>query len=131
MAIRHLVSIVTPHTFDRWLNGAKWRKGTKPRKPGRPRTPEEIEQLILRIARETGWGYTRILGELKKLGINTVSRSTVVNILKRAGRRTHSAGRRRTPSVPKSLSVHDATAGSALQTHFHGFRKGEGSRCPL
>ena len=70
MAIRHLVSIVTPHTFDRWLNGAKWRKGTKPRKPGRPRTPADIEQLILRIARETGWGYSRILGELKKLGVN-------------------------------------------------------------
>jgi putative transposase len=85
MAIRHLVSIVTPHTFDHWLNGAKWRKGTKPRKPGRPRTPEETERLIIRIARETGWGYTRILGELKKLGINTVSRSTVVNILKRNG----------------------------------------------
>jgi putative transposase len=85
MAIRHLVSIVTPHTFDRWLNGSKWRKGTKPRKPGRPRTPDELQALVVRIARETGWGYTRILGELKKLGVNTVSRSTVVNILKRAG----------------------------------------------
>jgi putative transposase len=85
MAIRHLVSIVTPHTFDRWLNGAKWRKGTKPRKPGRPRTPDELQALVIRIARETGWGHTRILGELKKLGVNPVSRSTVVNILKRAG----------------------------------------------
>ncbi|QQS09405.1 MAG: transposase [Phycisphaerales bacterium] len=35
--------------------------------------------------RETGWGYTRILGELKKLGIASVSRSTVVNILREAG----------------------------------------------
>ena len=39
------------------------------------------------MARETGWGYTRILGELKKLGI-AVSRSTVVNILKAAGMET-------------------------------------------
>ena len=39
---------------------------------------------MLRLAKETGWGYTRILGELKKLGIK-VSRSTVVNILKDAG----------------------------------------------
>ncbi len=41
--------------------------------------------IVLRIARETGWGYTRILGELKKLGIGSVSRSTVVNILREAG----------------------------------------------
>src|SRR4051812_28465553 len=58
------------------------------RTPGRPRTPQAIENLVLRIARETGWGYTRILGELKKLGINCVTRSTVVNILKRAGLET-------------------------------------------
>jgi putative transposase len=40
---------------------------------------------VLRIARETGWGYTRILGELRKLGYQSISRQTVVNILKRAG----------------------------------------------
>ena len=40
---------------------------------------------MLRLANENGWGYTRILGELKKLGIGTVCRSTVVNILKEAG----------------------------------------------
>ncbi len=86
-AVRHLVSIVTPHTFDRWLKGDTWNKGTRPRprKPGRPRTPDDIRQIILRIARETGWGYTRILGELKKLNITTVSRSTVVNILREQG----------------------------------------------
>ena len=54
------------------------------RKPGRPRTPVDVKELVLRLARETGWGYSRILGELKKLGV-TVSRSTVVNILKEAG----------------------------------------------
>jgi putative transposase len=37
------------------------------------------------MARETGWGYTRILGELKKLGIGSVSRSTVRNILREGG----------------------------------------------
>src|SRR5262249_8192741 len=35
--------------------------------------------------RENGWGYTRILGELKKLGVRSICRSTVVNILKEAG----------------------------------------------
>lgn len=40
---------------------------------------------MIKIARETGWGYTRILGELKKLGVPSVSRQTVVNILKANG----------------------------------------------
>lgn len=40
---------------------------------------------MLRLARENGWGYTRILGELRKLGIAKISRSTVVNILREAG----------------------------------------------
>lgn len=55
------------------------------RKPGRPRTPEEVREIILRIADETGWGYTRILGELKKLGIRSVGRTTVRKILIEAG----------------------------------------------
>jgi putative transposase len=84
-AIAHLVSIVRPNTMYRWLIGMKWKSPQKPRKPGRPRTPEHIEQVVLRVARETGRAYTRILGELRKLGFMAVSRSTVVNILKRAG----------------------------------------------
>ena len=47
-------------------------------------SPEQIRRQVLRLAKETGCGYTRILGELKKLGVK-VSRSTVVNILKDAG----------------------------------------------
>lgn len=85
-AIKTIISIAKPETFLRWVREADKvtprKKGS--RKPGRPRTPEDIRRLILRIARETGWGYTRILGELKKLGIRSVSRSTVVNILKDA-----------------------------------------------
>jgi putative transposase len=41
--------------------------------------------LVLRIAGENGFGYTRVLRELKKLGIHTVSRTTVKNIIKEAG----------------------------------------------
>jgi putative transposase len=37
--------------------------------------------LVIRIARETGWGHTRILGELRKLHIRKISRGTVKNIL--------------------------------------------------
>ena len=38
-------------------------------------------QIIVRLAEESGWGYTRIGGELRKLGVRSVARSTVRNIL--------------------------------------------------
>ena len=86
-AIATLVSIVMPETFLKWMRNASKRPKRKyaARKPGRPRTPEQIRKIVLRIARETGFGYVRILGKLMKLGIGGVSRSTVVNILKQAG----------------------------------------------
>jgi putative transposase len=83
--IRALVTIVAYNTFRRWV--VKYRQpdrqpGPSRRKRGRPKTPDEIRELVLRIARENeGWGYTRILGELKKLGVKT-SRTNVVNILR-------------------------------------------------
>ena len=39
----------------------------------------------MKLARENNWGYKRIVGELKKLGIRRISVSTVRNILKAAG----------------------------------------------
>jgi putative transposase len=81
-AIRELVTIVTPRTFARWLKGPIPGGPKAPtRKPGRPRTPPAIRDLVLRLARETSWGNTRILGEMIKLGINSICRSTVINIL--------------------------------------------------
>jgi putative transposase len=80
------VTIVTPRTFSRWLKGE--RRGTaakRQRKPGRPRTADEIREWVQRMARETGWGYSRIFGELKKRGIHAIARSTVVKILKEHG----------------------------------------------
>lgn len=97
-AIAAIVSIVKPETFLKWMRNASKEPKRKyaTRKPGRPRTPEQIRKIILRIARETGFGYVRILGELKKLGIGGVSRSTVVNILKQAGLPTGPARGERT-----------------------------------
>ena len=44
---------------------------------------EEIVALILRLARENSrWGYLRIVGECRKLGV-TVSATTVRNVLRR------------------------------------------------
>ena len=39
----------------------------------------------MEIARVTGFGYTRIIGEMRKLGIKGISRQTVRNILKEEG----------------------------------------------
>jgi putative transposase len=108
-AIKDLVSIVTPRTFLRWLNGDRPRTGTaRPRRPpGRPRTAEDLRELVLRIARETGWGYSRILGELKKLGLGSICRSTVVNILKAAG--LDPGPKRGEHTWAEFLSIHAAT----------------------
>lgn len=83
-ALKHLIAIVTPRTFARWLSGELGKKKVPARNLGRPKTPDDIRDLILRIAHDTDWGYTRILGELKKLGVK-VCRSTVIAILKEHG----------------------------------------------
>jgi putative transposase len=82
-SLRQIMSIVNYPTFVRWLREERQQKPI--RKNGRPATPEQLRELVIRIARETGWGYTRILGELKKLGVPSISRQTVVNILKANG----------------------------------------------
>jgi putative transposase len=81
-AIHQAVTIVSPGTFLRWL---REERKAKPQKRGRPRTADDLRELILLMARENDWGYTRIMGELKKLGITPPSRNTVKRILKAAG----------------------------------------------
>jgi putative transposase len=85
-AINQLISIVSPRTFQRWVQAESLDKADRAAAPtiGRPKTDEEIRDLILRLARESHWGYTRIHGELKKLGITSISRTTVANILREA-----------------------------------------------
>ena len=82
-AIKDVITIVHPRTFARWLSESK--TGVKPRKRGRPRKPEQIRQLIVEMAKDTGWGYRRILGELRKLRIRSVSRATIRRILQEHG----------------------------------------------
>lgn len=80
--LKHVISIVSYGALLRWRREAS---GKKPKKVGRPRTAETLRELILKIAKETGWGYTRVMGELKKLGIKPPSRNTVKSIMKANG----------------------------------------------
>ena len=98
-AIRSVITIVSPRTFLRWLRNedrSGERRGTVKAKPGRPKTSEKIQELILRLARENGWGYSRILGEFAKLSMGKVARTTVKNILKTHG---YDPGRMRGPGT--------------------------------
>jgi len=81
--IRNIISIVTYETFLLWVRRYKRKKDSeKTKKRGRPKTPGEIRLLVVKMAKENAWGYVRILGELKKLNINRLSKSGVKNILK-------------------------------------------------
>ncbi|MHC4128191.1 MAG: helix-turn-helix domain-containing protein, partial [Planctomycetota bacterium] len=85
--LRELGTIVRPDTILRWYRRLVARKydGSGKRRPGRPRVMDAIRTLAARLALENErWGYTRIVGELAKLG-HTVSRSTVRRILKERG----------------------------------------------
>lgn len=81
--IKELISIVHPKTFARWVREAANYIPRPRTKAGRPRTAADIVRLILRIAEQTGWGYSRIKGELIKLDLPDVGRTTIQNILKR------------------------------------------------
>ena len=82
-AIKEVITIVHPRTFARWVGQDS--SAAKPRRRGRPLKPEEIRQLVIQMAKDTGWGYKRILGELKKLRIHNISRSNISRILKENG----------------------------------------------
>ena len=84
-AFNELVTIVSPDTLRRWIRQSQKPGGITQTQEGRPRTKQEIRELIVMLARENNWGYTRILGELRKLGIQAVSRNTAKNILKENG----------------------------------------------
>jgi hypothetical protein len=59
--------------------------GTTHGSPGRPRTADEIEALVVRMARENrDWGYRRIEGALSHLG-HELARRTITAILERHG----------------------------------------------
>jgi putative transposase len=86
--LQQVARLAKPDTILGWYRKLVAEKfdGSKHRRlPGRPRVSAEIENLVVRLAREnSGWGYDRIVGALANLG-HTVSDQTVGNILRRHG----------------------------------------------
>jgi putative transposase len=67
-----VIRIVQPETVFRWHREMVRRKWTynQQGRGGRPRTDRELEQLVVRLARENGWGNGKLEGELLKLGFD-------------------------------------------------------------
>jgi transposase InsO family protein len=87
-ALGEVASLVKPETILAWhrkLVAQKFDGSTQRKAPGRPMIDQEVETLVVRMARENrSWGYDRIVGALANLGY-TISAQTVGNILKRHG----------------------------------------------
>jgi hypothetical protein len=85
--LSEVATIVTPETLLSWHRKLIAQKydGSGKRRAGRPRTADEIEILVIRMAKEN-WdcGYRRIQGALSNLG-HEIARSTIADILKRRG----------------------------------------------
>jgi hypothetical protein len=85
-ALEEVASTAQPDTILGWyrkliankFDGSRFRQ-----RVGRPRVAEEIERLVVRMAKENpSWGYDRIVGSLANLG-HQLSDQTVGNILRR------------------------------------------------
>jgi transposase InsO family protein len=120
-ALAHLIPrelwasfLITPDTILRWHRALVRQRWTYPRRrPGRPALTQETVELIVRLARENPrWGYLRIVGELKKLGI-AVSKTSVAAVLRH--HRLPPAPRRSGPSWSEFLR---AQAKGILATDF-------------
>ena len=81
-----VATIASPETILRWYRElvAKKYDGSQQRGQGRPKTSAEVAALVVRMARENTWGYTRIKGALMNLG-HKVGRNTIKRILQEHG----------------------------------------------
>jgi len=87
-ALGEVATAALPDTILGWYRRLVARKfdGSRVRRaPGRPPISKEIQELIVRMAKENrSWGYDRIVGALANLGYQ-VSDQTVGNVLRRHG----------------------------------------------
>jgi putative transposase len=80
------IFLVTPATLLRWHRELVARRWTYPRIGRSPKgLDQQVVDLVVRLARENPrWGYLRIVGECRKLGV-AVSATSVRRILRRHG----------------------------------------------
>src|SRR5215510_5663219 len=80
--VRCSAFLVTPATLLRWHRWMVAKRWTYAQRAGRPRITKKRRALIVRLARENPrWGYQRIVGELKGLGI-VLSATTFKKVLR-------------------------------------------------
>lgn len=86
---RSALVLVQPATVMKWQRRrfrAHWRKITNSPKPGRPPVAEEVRRLIRRIsAANPLWGAPRIVGELRKIGIDVAKSTVETYMVRRSG----------------------------------------------
>jgi putative transposase len=96
--------IVTPATLLRWHRRLVAKRWTYVRPAGRPPLRREMREAALRLAHDNPqWGYQRIVGELKGLGM-VVSATTVRTWLRAEGIRP--AGQRRGMTWREFIRAH-------------------------
>jgi hypothetical protein len=122
-ALEDVANVVKPDTLLGWYRRLIARKfdGSKSRRyPGRPRIAVEIEQLVVRMAKDNSdWGYDRIVGAMVNLG-HTLSDQTVGNILQRHGIPSAPARQRTTTWADFIRAL------SEYLVHFHRERNHQG-----
>jgi transposase len=95
------IFLVTPSTLLRWHRELIRRRWTYPTRGRRRGLDTQVVDLVLRMARENPrWGYLRIVGECRKLGVR-ISATSVRTILLR--HRLGPAPRRRGPTWTQFL----------------------------
>lgn len=113
--VAEVMHVVQPETYRKWVR--QTRRGMAFKRSGRPRTPMATVNLVLRMAEENlRWGYRKIVGELKKVGIS-IGTSTVRTILKDSGVHPVPDKAFKKPAIPWTTFVH-AHMDSMVATDF-------------
>jgi hypothetical protein len=117
--------VVTPATLLRWHRELVRRKWTyKAKRTGRPPLNPQVRELLILMAKENPrWGYVRIQGECRKLGIR-VGASTIKRLLLCEGLGLHPEERVRaglSSYVPKRPESSPVTSLLSRRCSWEGF----------